>query len=85
MSPSDFRLLGDFEGVINLDAQVFHGRLKLGVTEQQLHSTQVLGAPIDQCRLGPSHGMRPIFGRVQSQILYPVAKNTGVLPGPQVG
>jgi hypothetical protein len=55
MSASDFRLLGDFEGIINLDAQVSHRRLKLGVTEQQLHGTQILGAPIDQRRLGPSH------------------------------
>ncbi len=32
MSASDLRLLGDFEGVINPDAKVSHGRLKLGVT-----------------------------------------------------
>ena len=55
MSASDFCLLGDFKGAINLDAQVSNGRLKLRVTEQQLHGTQVLGAPIDQRRLGPSH------------------------------
>ena len=84
MLASDFRLLGDFEGVIDLDAQVSHGRLQLGVPEQKLHGSEVLGASIDQRRLGPAHGMRAIFGRVQSQFLYPVSKNTGVLPGPQM-
>ncbi len=30
-SASDFRLLGDLEGVIDLDTEVSHGRLELGV------------------------------------------------------
>ena len=29
----DFRLLGDLEGVIDLDTEVSHGRLELGVPE----------------------------------------------------
>ena len=63
-APSDFRLLGYFEGVIDLDAEVPHCRLQLGMPEQQLHGAQVLGPPIDQRRLGPSHRMRPVVGRV---------------------
>ena len=55
MSASDFHLLGDFEGVVNLDAQVPHGRFKVGVAEMQPQDTQVLGAPIGQRLLGPSH------------------------------
>jgi hypothetical protein len=50
LSPS-----GEFEGVIDLDAQVPRRRLQFRVSEEQLHGTQVLGAPIDQRRLGPAH------------------------------
>lgn len=57
---SDFRLLGDLKGVIYLDAEIPYGRLQLGVPQEQLHCTQVLGAPIDQRRLGPAHRMRPV-------------------------
>jgi hypothetical protein len=32
---SDFRLFRDLEGVIDLDAEVPHGRLKLGVPEER--------------------------------------------------
>lgn len=49
---SNLRLLGDLQGVIHLNAEVSHGRLQLGVSEQQLHRPKVLGAPIDQRRLG---------------------------------
>jgi hypothetical protein len=38
---SDLNLLGDFQGVIDLDAQVPHRRLKLGVAEQELNGPQV--------------------------------------------
>lgn len=36
-NPSDLRLLGDLQGVIDLDAEVPHGRLELGVPQEQLH------------------------------------------------
>lgn len=52
---SDFRLLGDLESIIDLDAEVPHRRFQLGMSEEQLHSAKVLGAPIDQSRLRPSH------------------------------
>lgn len=32
---SDCGLFGDFQSVIHLDAEIPHGRLQLGVTEQQ--------------------------------------------------
>src|SRR3990167_2602857 len=85
MIASDLRLLGDFEGVIDLDAQISHCRFELGVTEQQLHGSEVLGASIDQRSLGPSQRMRSIVGTIQSQFIDPVPKNSGVLPGPQMG
>lgn len=51
---------GELKGVIYLDTEIPYGRLQLGVPQEQLHCTQVLGAPIDQRRLGPAHRMRPV-------------------------
>lgn len=60
ITPSDFRLLGDFKSVVDLDTQVPHGRFQLRVTEKQLHGSEV---PIELrglehallgcCRLAP--------------------------------
>ena len=62
---SDFRLFGDFKSVVDLDTQVPHGRLQLGVAEQKLHGSEVLGASIDQRRLCPSHRMCTVLGTVK--------------------
>ena len=44
---SDLNLLGDLQGIIDLDAQVPHCRLKFGVAEQELNGSQVLRAFVD--------------------------------------
>jgi hypothetical protein len=49
---SDVNLLGDREGVIDLDAEVSDRALHLGVPEEQLNRAEVPGSPIDQGRLG---------------------------------
>jgi hypothetical protein len=58
--------------------------VQLGVPKQQLNGAQILRAPIDQRRLGPSHRVRPVVGAVQAQIVDPVSKVPGVLSGPQM-
>ena len=85
MVTSDFRLLGDLEGVIDLDAEVPHGRLELGVSQEQLHGAQVLGAPVDQRRFGSTHRVRAVIGAVQPQFVDPVPENPGVLSSAQMG
>ncbi len=45
---SDLRLFGNFECVINLDAEIPHRRLQLGVSKQQLHGAKVLRTSVDQ-------------------------------------
>ena len=59
--------------------------VQLGMPKQQLHCTQILRAPIDQRRLGPSHRVRPVVGAVQTQFVDPVPEDPGVLSGPQMG
>jgi hypothetical protein len=78
---SDFRVLGDLEGVIDLDTEVSHGRLELGVPEEQLNGPQVLRAPVDQYCLGPAHRVRPVLGAVQAELIDPVPEDAGVLSG----
>ena len=56
---SDLSLLGDFKGVVHLDAKVSHRRLKFGMAKQQLHGAQVFCAPLDQRRLGSPQRERP--------------------------
>ena len=77
---SNFCLLGYFKGVIDFDTQIPHGGLQLGVSKQQLHSSKVLGAPIDQRRLGPSYRVRPVVGTVQTEFIDPVAEDPCILP-----
>lgn len=52
---SNFGLHRHFKGVINFDSQVAHGAFNLGVPEQQLHCSQILGASVNQGGLGPSY------------------------------
>lgn len=85
MTVLDLGLLGDFEGVINFDTQVSDRGLQLGEAEQRLHGSEVLGAPIDQSCLVPSHRVRPVFGALKTQLIHPVTKNPDVLPSTQVG
>ena len=80
MTTSNFRLFGDFKSVVDLDTQVPHGRLQLGVAEQKLHGSEVLGASIDQCRLGSPHRVCAVVCRIKTEFLDPVLKDSGVLP-----
>lgn len=82
---SDLRLLGDLQGIIDLDAKVPHRRLQLGVPKEQLYGSEVLRAPIDQRRLGPSHRVRPVVGTVQPQFIDLVPENPCVLARPEMG
>lgn len=45
---SDLGLLRDLQGIVDLDAEVPHRRFQLGVPEEQLNSTQVLGSTVDE-------------------------------------
>jgi hypothetical protein len=51
---SDVNLFRYGKGIIDLDAEVSDGAFNFGVAEQELHSSQITGAPVDQGCLGPS-------------------------------
>ena len=49
---SDVDLLGHFQRIVDLDAEITHRAVEVGVSEQQLHGPEILGAPVDQGCLG---------------------------------
>jgi len=55
------------------------------VAKQQLHGPQVFRPPVDERRLGSPHRVRAVACRVKTEFLDPVFKDSGVLPGSQVG
>lgn len=81
----------DGERVVDLDAQVAHGALELGVPEQQLHCPQVAGAAVDQRRLRPSERLGAVGGSIHSDGVQPDADQPGAAgwsaasPVPTVG
>lgn len=83
-SRSDLGLLGDLKGVIHLDAEVPHRRLQLRVPEQQLHCAQVLCTPVDERGLCSAHRVRAVLCAIETKLLDPVSKNSGVLAGAKV-
>src|SRR5205807_3799724 len=82
--PLHFRLFGQLECVIDLDAEVSNGTLELRMTEEELHCTQILRAAIDQRGFRASRCMGSIRGGVEADLPYPPADDSRVLPGRQM-
>jgi hypothetical protein len=51
---SDVNLFRYGKSIVDLDAKVSNGALDLPTSKQELHGTQLTGAPVDHGRLGPS-------------------------------
>jgi hypothetical protein len=62
-------LFSHLEGIVNLDAEVAYRAFKVRVTQEQLDSPEVLGAPVNQGRPRPPHGVRTMGARIQSDVL----------------
>ena len=50
---SDLDLFRDDQSVVDIDAQVSHRALYLGVSKQKLNGAQIAGAAVDHCCLCP--------------------------------
>jgi len=44
----DLGLLGDFQGIVNLDPEISDGAFEFLVPEQQLHGSEISGPSVDQ-------------------------------------
>src|SRR5262249_18219621 len=77
---SDLDLLSDGEGVVDLDTEVPHRTLDLGVAEQDAYRAQVARPAIDQRRLRAPERVRAEHMRVQPDACNPVRAKAPVLP-----
>ena len=64
----DINLFGYCQRVIDLNAEIADRALDLGVPEQELHGSQVAGAPIDQRRLRAPQRMRTEQRRIEPML-----------------
>src|ERR1700683_1011596 len=78
------RLLRHFESVVDLDPEVADRAFQLCVPEQQLNGPKILGAMVDQRRLGAPQRVRPLVSAVEAELLDPRIHNSGVLASRQV-
>ena len=78
-------LLRDLERVVDLGSEVTDGACELGVAEQELDGSEVLGATMDQRRLGSAHRVRPVRRGIETNLLDPAMHDPGVVPGAEVG
>ncbi len=77
---SQIGLLGQDQGVVDLDAEVADGALQLGVAEQELTGAQVAGALVDQRHLGAAQAVGAVGGGIEAGEGDPVVDQPAVLP-----
>jgi len=82
---SDFCLLRNLQGVVDLNTEVTHGALELCVPKKKLHSSQVFRPPIYQCRLRPAHRVSPIGIAIQPNGRHPAVYDACILARGKMG
>jgi hypothetical protein len=80
---SDINFLGNFNCIVDLNAQVPDCALNLRVSEQKLDSTQIAGSAVDQGRLGSPERVGTELQRVKADVGDPLAYQTSILAGCQ--
>jgi hypothetical protein len=80
----DLRPFCDLQGVVQLNSQISDGALKLRVTKEQLHGSDVLCRSIDEARFGAPQRVRPIRLGLQPSGRGPTVHDSRILPGGQV-
>ena len=78
---SDIDLLGDCERIVDLDPEVTHCALKLGMAQQQLNCPQITGATINQRYLGSAQRVRSIGFGIETDTRHPARNQSCVLTG----
>ena len=76
----DFRSLGEFEGIFDLDVEIPDCVLDFGVAQQDLNSAEVTFCLVNDRRFGTPQRMRSLFLRSKSDRHNPFAHEAGILP-----
>lgn len=74
------RLLRDFQGIIEFDAQVSDRALQLATAQKQLNRSKVLRPLVDQRRFGAPHGVSAGGIGVEPHSGNPLMNDPCVLP-----
>ena len=61
----DVDFLRNLDRIIDLDTAIAHGAFDLGMPEQELHGSEVTGAPVDKDSLRPAQGERAELSRIE--------------------
>src|SRR5262249_41831262 len=77
----DINLFRYCECIVDFGAKIANGALDLRVPEQELHGSQVAGAPVDQRRLCPPQRMRSEQPRIEPDAADPLGYKARVLAG----
>jgi hypothetical protein len=80
---SEVDFLGDFDRIIDFDAEIPHGAFDFRVTQQQLDRAQIAGTAVDQYGLRAPQRMRAEFRRIKSNAGHPLLDEPSVLPSRQ--
>jgi hypothetical protein len=80
----NLRSFGQRQSIFDLDAKVADCCLDLGVTEQDLHGSEISSLLVDQSRLRPAERMSAIFLFSKPDCCHPLVYKAGVLANAQV-
>jgi len=80
----DLSLFRNLQCVVDVDAEIPDGALQLAMLQQQLDDSQILGAAVDQRRLGPPHRVRTVCSWIKPDALHPPTNDSCVLASGQV-
>lgn len=72
-------LLCHLQGVIYLDSEITDRTFEFSMTQKQLDRPEILGAPIDQGRLRPPHGMGTVSCSIETDTTDPPIDDARIL------
>ena len=81
---SELNLLGDAEGVVDLDAELTDSAFELRVSEEELYGSQVARFLINLSRLCSAHRVRAVRRMIETGALNPSMDDARVLASRQV-
>ena len=77
--PSKFNVLGQSQGVLDIDAEIANRRFDLGMPQDYLHGAEVARSLVHKCSLGTTQRVRPVILPGQSNLGNPFRDQPGVL------
>jgi hypothetical protein len=83
-SPSDFSPLGQFQCILNVDAEIPDCVLNLGMAKKDLDRSKVTSGLVDHGSLRSPEGMRAVILPTQPNRSNPLIDQSGVLPSAEM-